>query len=76
MSGDYPPRRYDFGSPAVCQRDFTHAGVDYKRGDAFPYDQLGIDRFTLRGFWMSSMIDFPSSPPQSSKNDKRAQRAR
>ncbi len=70
---DYPPRRFDFGQPAVVQQPFTMDGRDFKPGERFPYEELGIDKLRMRGFWLGSYVDFkPASP----KPDKRAARGR
>lgn len=71
-TGDYPPRRFDFGQPAVVQQPFTHAGQEFKTGEPFPYEQLGLDKNAMRGFWLASLVDFlPASSAQAPKPGKR-----
>lgn len=71
-SGDYPPRRFDFGKPAVVQQPFVYAGRQYKHGEAFPYEQLGLGRVQMHGYWLSSLVDFTEA--QAPKQEKRAAR--
>lgn len=71
--GDYPPRRFDFGQPAVAQQPFTHDGVDYTPGKPFPYEKLGLDRWQMLGFWQTSRVDFVSAAPKQ-KPSKHASR--
>lgn len=67
--GDFPPRRFDFGQPAVAQRTFTHDGVDYVAGKPFPYEKLGLGKLQMHGFWLASLIDFV---PEAKKPAKHA----
>jgi hypothetical protein len=77
--GDHPPRRFDFGKPAVVQQPFTHAGVAYKHGDSFPYEKLGLGKLQVYGFWLTSRVDFRAAiaaeqPRELSRAERRARR--
>jgi hypothetical protein len=76
MSGDYPPRRFEFGLPAVVQQPFTHAGKSYKPGDVFPYEQLGLAKWQMQGFWLASLVDFKQPDLASSKKQGKQPQAR
>lgn len=76
-AGDFTPRRFDFGRPAVVQQPFTCSGKEYGHGEEFPYEQLGLDRWTMRGYWLSCLVDFvdepiaaPVDPPRKDKSGK------
>jgi len=69
-------RRFLFGSPAVCQQSFTHAGREFKAGEPFPYTELGLGREQMRGYWLASLVDFvEAAPAKPAKPDKRETRA-
>lgn len=73
--GDFAPRVFDFGKPAVCQQPITHGGKDYKPGDAFPYEQLGLSKLQMYGFWLTSLVDFrDETPVPQTKKQQRAAR--
>lgn len=68
---DFPPRKYEFGLPAVVQQPFTFDGRDFKHGDAFPYAELGLDEYRMTGMWMAHLVDFVATPPpRATKPDK------
>ena len=70
---DFPPRVFDFGKPAVCQQPFTHEAVRYKPGEPFPYEQLGLTKLQMRGFWLASLVDFKdtaASAPSPAKKQR------
>lgn len=74
--GDFAPRRFDFGKPAVCQQPITHAGKEYKPGDAFPYEQLGLSKLQMYGFWLALLVDFPAAEAsQAAPSSAKKQRA-
>jgi len=73
---DHPPRVFSLGTPAVCQQPFTHDGVEFKPGDTFPYEQLGLLEYQVRGLWASSLIGFVAesavTPPKAKLSKRRA----
>jgi hypothetical protein len=50
------------GSEAAAAQPFTYAGVAYAKGDRFPYRDLGIIDFDLRGLWSADRIGFLDKP--------------
>jgi hypothetical protein len=73
--GDFPPRVFDFGKPAVCQQPFRYGDKNYSQGEPFPYEQFGLTKFQMHGFWLASLVDFQTAPALPTKKpDKRAAR--
>lgn len=50
------------GYEAVAAMPFTFAGVKYAKGTPFPYRDLGIIDFDLRGLWLAERIEFTGKP--------------
>lgn len=46
------------GYEAVAAMPFTSAGMKYAKGDRYPYRDLGIIEFDLRGLWAAERIEF------------------
>ena len=43
-------------------REFTHSGVQYAKGRSFPYREIGVIEFDLRGLWLADLVEFPGRP--------------
>lgn len=52
---------FSLGYEATAAVPFTLGGVKYARGERFPYLDLGIIEFDLRGLWAAERIEFTGS---------------
>ena len=50
------------GSEAVAAMPFTYAGTRYAKGERFPYRDLGVIDYDLRGLWAAERIEFVPKP--------------
>lgn len=82
-----PSKQFRPGFEATASQPFTFAGVKYAKGERFPYRDLGIIDFDLRGLWLAERIEFgddayrgkpaaPGSTPSSGKPQQGQQQPR
>jgi len=64
-----PSKPFRPGYEASASQLFTFAGVKYARGDRFPYRDLGIIDFDLRGLWFAERIEFGDKPYEPSESE-------
>jgi len=57
-----PTRPFNPGSEAQAATPFTFAGVKYAKGERFPYRDLKVIDFDLRGLWLAERIEFVDRP--------------
>jgi hypothetical protein len=50
------------GSEAVAATLFTYAGAKFAKGDRFPYRDIGVIEFDLKGLWQAERIEFVGKP--------------
>lgn len=55
-------KQFSPGHEARAAMAFAYAGVNYARGDRFPYRALGIIDLDLRGLWGAGRIEFTAQP--------------
>lgn len=55
-------KQFSPGYEARAAMAFAYAGVNYARGDRFPYRALGIIDLDLRGLWGAGRIEFTAQP--------------
>jgi len=53
-----PLKPFRPGFEAVAAKPFTSAGVKYGKSERYPYRDLGVIDFDLRGLWGADLIEF------------------
>lgn len=64
-----PSKPFQFGSEAVASAGFTYSGVRYAKGQRFPYKDLGVIEFDLRGLWLADLVEFGARAAEPSDAD-------